>query len=51
MDFKIVPEKCSFHKQEVEFLGFIISIEGIRIDLAKIKSIQEWPTPENVKDV
>ena len=51
VDFKTAPEKCSFHKQEVEFLGFIISTEGIRIDPAKIKSIQEWPTPENVKDV
>jgi hypothetical protein len=51
VDFKTAPEKCAFHKQEVDFLGFIISTEGIRIDPEKVKSIQEWPIPKTVKDV
>ena len=33
------PQKCEFHKKEVEFLGFIISTRGIRIDPTKIESI------------
>ncbi|GJP83127.1 hypothetical protein CLOP_g13327, partial [Closterium sp. NIES-67] len=34
--------KCDFLKQELEFLGHIVSTEGVKIDLKKIKTIQEW---------
>lgn len=44
-------EKCEFDKSSVEFLGHILSGEGISTDPKKIKSIQEWPTPECTKDV
>ena len=44
-------KKCEFHVKETEFLGFIISTEGIRMDLAKVKVILEWSTPECVKDI
>ena len=36
---------------EVEFLGYIIGIEGIKIDPEKIKAIQQWPTLMSVKEV
>jgi hypothetical protein len=45
------PEKCEFHRQEVKYLGFIISTTGTKMDPAKITTIQEWPQPQNVKDV
>jgi len=35
------PEKCEFHKESVEFLGFIVSTTGIRISPEKIKAIVE----------
>jgi hypothetical protein len=38
-DFRTALEKCEFYKQEVEFLGNIISIEGFRPDLKKTQSI------------
>ena len=44
-------DKCEFHKTEVLYLGLIISTDGIRMDPAKIKTILEWGTPTNVKDV
>ena len=44
-------DKCEFHKTEVLYLGLIISTDGIRMDPAKIKTIMEWETPANVKDV
>lgn len=49
--FKTAPEKCKFFRKEVDFLGFIVSTTGIRMDPDKIKSILEWPQPKNVKDV
>ena len=39
VDFKTVLEKCLFYRQEVEFLGFIISTKGIRVDPKKVESI------------
>jgi len=43
--------KCEFHRHSVRFLGFIISREGIQPDPDKVKSVEEWPTPKNVKEV
>ena len=45
------PEKCTFSIQEVEFLGMIVSREGIKMDNSKIKAIKEWPTPKTIRGV
>ena len=37
--------------QEVFFLGFIIRKEGIKVDPAKVKAIQTWPTPNIITQV
>lgn len=44
-------EKCQFDRDKVEFLGYIISTDGISMDPAKIKTILEWEVPKNVRDV
>ena len=36
---KLKPEKCEFNKLEVEFLGYIIGINGIKMDPSKITAI------------
>ena len=33
------------------FLGFVVSLEGIRVDERRMKAIQKWPTPHTVIDV
>ena len=38
---KLNPKKYKFNKLEVEFLGYIIGIKGIKIDPEKIKAIQQ----------
>ena len=43
--------KCEFDKDEVEFIGHVISGTGVSIDFKKIKTIEEWPIPQNVKDI
>ena len=44
-------KKCEFHKSEVEFLGHIISREGIKTDPKKIEAVKNWPIPTTVKEV
>ena len=43
--------KCEFHRSTVEFLGFIITPEGVKMDESKVKSILEWERPTSVKDI
>jgi hypothetical protein len=45
------PEKCTFEVKEVEFLGMIVSREGIKMDDSKVKAIREWLTPKTVGGV
>src|ERR1700743_646444 len=44
-------KKCVFDTDTVEFLGYIISPQGLSMDRSKVKVIQEWPEPRKVKDV
>ena len=43
--------KCDFYKDRIQYLGHIISEEGIFVDPDKIEAIMNWPTPRNVTDV
>jgi hypothetical protein len=45
------PEKCFFHTTSVNFLGFILSPEGLSMDPDKVQVIQDWPEPQKVKDI
>ena len=42
--------KCSFLKDNVQYLGFDVSAEGIKPSDDKIKTILEWPTPQSPRD-
>jgi len=44
-------EKCEFHKQKVEFLGYEILPGEVRMSPSKIESIREWPVPDTVTKV
>jgi len=35
--------KCIFHQQEVEFLGYILSPEGLQMNKSKVQVNQDWP--------
>ena len=48
---KLKSRKCQLFAREVEFLGHIISREGIKTDPRKTEAVREWPRPENVHDV
>jgi hypothetical protein len=45
------PSKRSFRVQEVEYLGHIVSREGVKVDPNKIKAIMEWTIMKTLKNL
>ena len=43
--------KCAFDVEQLEFLGFIVSINGVSMDPDRVKTITEWPHPKSYRDV
>ncbi|GJW51736.1 retrotransposon-related protein [Tanacetum coccineum] len=43
--------KCSFAMDKVEYLGHLISSEGVSTDPSKIQDMKNWPRPLNVKQL
>jgi len=43
--------KCQFHTKETEYLGYVISPQGLRMDKEKIRTIRDWKEPTNVKGI
>lgn len=43
--------KCEFGVDSMEFLGHVVSGDGISMQEDKVKAIQEWPTPKNATEV
>jgi Reverse transcriptase (RNA-dependent DNA polymerase)/RNase H-like domain found in reverse transcriptase/Integrase zinc binding domain len=50
-NLKVSLDKCEFFKTEVEFLGFIVSTEGIKTNPKKIEAISDFPLPKTLKDL
>jgi len=47
----IKPEKCKWKVREVEFLGVVIRLEGIKIEEEKVKGVLDWPILKCIKDI
>jgi hypothetical protein len=45
------PSRCMFFVTEVTCIGLVVTPEGIFMEQEKVKTIQEWPEPKNVKQV
>ena len=48
---KLKLQKCSFFKKHIQYLGHLISDEGIQPLPEKLESIAKMPTPKNAKQV
>lgn len=44
-------QKCAFFKQEVGYLGHVISSQGVSTDPSKIDAVAKWPRPRHVSDL
>ncbi|KAK3556304.1 hypothetical protein QTP70_007132 [Hemibagrus guttatus] len=44
-------EKCEFHRSTVTFLGYVISHQGVEMDVVTVRAVTEWPAPTTVREL
>ena len=45
-NLRLKPQKCALARQEVTFLGHVITPEGIAVDPTKMSQVEKWPEPK-----
>jgi len=50
-DLFLKPEKCHFHRYEVEYLGIIVGNGQVKMDPIKVKGLTDWPIPTIVSEL
>ena len=50
-NLRISIDKCEFAKTEIDFVGFHVSHEGLKLTKEKSEAISNYPEPANVKDL
>ena len=48
---KLKPSKCEFSRQELMYLGYVVSKDGIQTDPKEVEAIHKWPIPTNMTEV
>ena len=48
---KLKLKKCTFYKEETDYLGFVISKDGIKPDPKKVEVIRDLPEPKSVREI
>ncbi|GJP38139.1 hypothetical protein CLOM_g22577, partial [Closterium sp. NIES-68] len=49
--FYVKLSKSEFALEKVQFLGHMVSAQGVHVDPKKIEAVRTWKTPENVKEL
>jgi len=50
-DLYVKPEKYKWKVREVEFLGVVTGLEGIKMEKEKMKNVFDWLTSKEVKNI
>ena len=44
-------KKCVFNVFEVDFLGYVVSTEGVKVAEDKVSAIKDWPKPQKRREL
>ena len=50
-NLKLNPKKCCFAKQKVEYLGHVVTPDGVQPNPEKVRVVQDFPVPKNSKQL
>lgn len=43
-------KKCTFETNHLVFLGFVVTVQGIKLDDKKVNAVLEWPNTTSVSE-
>ena len=43
--------KCHWVQEQVEYLGHVVSADGVRMDPRKVAAVRDWPVPSGVQEL
>ncbi|CAM8889943.1 unnamed protein product [Rhodiola kirilowii] len=49
--FYAKASKCALARSSIEYLGHVITSQGVQVDPGKVEAIQAWPLPANPKQL
>ena len=44
-------KKCFFDLDEVDYIGYLVNTMGVKMDPARVQTINTWPEPKSFKDI
>ena len=47
---KLNPKKCSFVKQRIEYLGHVVTPDGVFSDPSIVEVVKNFPTPASLTE-
>ena len=50
-NLKLNPKKCKFMSEEVEYLGHIVTPQGLKPNQTNLDAVKEFPIPTNLKQL
>jgi hypothetical protein len=50
-NLKTEQDKCGFLKEELNYLGHVVTAESVKPDDRKIEAVVKFPIPQSQKDV
>ncbi len=48
---KVKFSKCQMFKTEIEYLGFLVGKDGMKVNPKKVEAIAKFPTPRDIKGI
>ena len=48
---KLKPSKCHLFQTQVNYLGHVVSKDGVATDPAKVTAVADWPVPRNLTEL
>ena len=48
---KLKPSKCHLFKAEVQYLGHVVTEDGVTPSSERVQAITEWPRPQTVREL
>ena len=48
---RLKATKCAFFQDRVNYLGHVVSRDGVSVDQLKVNKVRNWPVPKTSKEV